>query len=148
MSTASQNVLICTSCCQIWTRHWLLCRHQRTIQLDNGSSLTYDVLALAPGLTNETLATVQASGVAGACSVAELAANFSAADAAAMENIVIYGDTVGAIEAKAILEERGVDLEASVLHIAPPGDGDSGAAVLRDVRFRCCCVLCACTVAA
>ena len=101
--------------------------------LDDGTTLPYDVLALAPGLLNETLATVQASGVAGACSVAELADNFSAADAAQLENIVIYGDTVGAYEAKAVLAEGGVDLEATVLHIAPAGEADAAVAVMREV---------------
>jgi hypothetical protein len=126
------------------------CRVSCSITLDDDSTLIYDLLVLAPGLHNQTLSTVQASGVAGVSSVAELAANFSYGDAAAVQDIVVYGDTLEAYTAKALLESRGVDLGKSVMHIAPLANSGDAVRVMhevcRSVRLHTA-VACACMLA-
>jgi hypothetical protein len=127
---ARQLVLSRASCG--WERHqcaYCGYRDAREVVLDTGGRVAYDILVLAPGLANTTLAAVAASpagvaGVAGVCSPAELATLFSAGDAAAVASsgtIVVYGDTLDAADALATLAARGVDTSASVLHIAPAG---------------------------
>jgi hypothetical protein len=105
------------------------------VRLDDGSALLYDVLVLAPGLHNATLSAVKAGGVGGVCSAAELAAHLTAADAADLAGVIVYGDTLDAVTAMATLAAQGVDLADAVLHVAPPGSPGPGLDVLLEVRL-------------
>lgn len=110
-----------------------VCRHARRVGLDDGSALRYDLLVLAPGLHNATLSAVKAGGVGGVCSAEELRQHLTAADAAALRGVLVYGDTLAAVSALAALEACGVDTAAAALHLAPPGPPGPGVAIMRQV---------------
>lgn len=117
-----------------------MCRQARHIELDDGSTLRYDLLVLTPGLQNATLAAVKAGGVGGVCSADELQAHLTAADAEALEGVLVYGDTLAAVSALTALAQCGVDPAQAVLHLTPPGTPGAGVDVLREVRrllFKC-----------
>lgn len=104
------------------------------MELDDGSTLVYDVLVLTPGLHNATLSAVKDGGVGGVCSAGELATHLTAADAAELSGVIVYGDTLDALTAVGTLAAQGVTLSESVLHVAPPGPSGPGMDVLLEVR--------------
>eukprot|EP00892_Ulva_mutabilis_P004891 jgi/Ulvmu1/2774/UM140_0003.1 len=108
-------------------------RQARQIELDDGSTLRYDLLVLAPGLQNATLCAVKAGGVSGVCSTAELQRHLTAADADEVQGALVYGDTLAAVTALATLEERGVNVARAALHLAPPGPPGPGMDILREM---------------
>ena len=114
------------------------------MQLDDGSTLVYDVLVLAPGLHNATLSAVKDGGVGGVCSAGELYTHLTAADAADLSGVIVYGDTLDAVTAMGTLSAQGVDLSETALHVAPPGPSGPGLDILLEVRhskFRSICII-------
>lgn len=105
------------------------------MQLDDGSTLVYDVLVLAPGLHNATLTAVKDGGVGGVCSAGELSTHLTAADAAELSGVIVYGDTLDALTAMGTLAAQGVTLSESALHVAPPGSSGPGLDILLEVRY-------------
>lgn len=112
-----------------------MCRHAHEVQLDDGSTLVYDVLVLAPGLHNATLSAVKDGGVGGVCSAGELSRHLTAADAAELSGVIVYGDTLDAVTAMGTLSAQGVTLSETALHIAPPGPSGPGLDILLEVSI-------------
>jgi hypothetical protein len=104
------------------------------VRLDDGTTLVYDVLVLAPGLQNVTLSAVKNGGVDGVCSAGELSTHLTAADAAELSGVIVYGDTLDALSAMGTLSARGVNLSEAALHVAPPGPSGPGLDILLEVR--------------
>ena len=110
------------------------CRETRTLELSTGEQLQYDLLVLTTGVQDQTLHSIKSSGVEGVVPVPELAAHFRSFDATELHNLLVYGHTLDAYHALSVLEERGVQLADSVLHLAPLREPSPIVGVMHAVR--------------
>ncbi|KAL6751227.1 hypothetical protein V8C86DRAFT_2782277 [Haematococcus lacustris] len=98
-------------------------RGNRMLELSDGSQLPYDVLVVAAGLQEQTCNTHAEKDpeVAGSVlSALELANDFTVGDASVMQHVLVYGDTLNAYHALAVLESRGG--AHLPVFVAPPGE--------------------------
>ena len=103
-------------------------RANKAVLLSDGTELPYDVLALATGHRDQTRVAMDAADDVPIERLDDLVSNLTREEAAAIESVLVYGDTLEALGATRKLLSVGVRPEA-VREIAPPSDG--GALSLR-----------------
>lgn len=108
-------------------------RSSSTIELHDGSRLAYDYLLLTAGLqelTHKLAKRPSPELLARVVDPTQLAAGFSDSDAAAVNKVLVVGNTIGAQHALTVLQRKGVPSEA-VVFVAPPGQEDPLVTIAR-----------------